>query len=97
MGDLAIRDYLWHAADTSQLVGSVYTRAMPPGPAGLPEGRDATTHWSHHRLLERLGAGYLPQRWVEDGKVTTSARVLRISRQRPGGTRARPFLLHFPQ
>jgi transcriptional regulator GlxA family with amidase domain len=43
--------------------------------AGLLEGRQATTHWAYHRLLERLGATYLPQRWVEDGKFITSAGV----------------------
>jgi len=30
---------------------------------------------TRHRLLERLGATYLPQRWVEDGKFITSAGV----------------------
>jgi transcriptional regulator GlxA family with amidase domain len=34
-----------------------------------------TTHWAYHRLLERLGATYLPERWVEDGKFITSAGV----------------------
>jgi hypothetical protein len=41
--------------------------------AGLLEGRTATTHLAHHRLLERLGVTYLPQRWVEDGRFITSA------------------------
>jgi transcriptional regulator GlxA family with amidase domain len=75
MGNETIRDYLRHAAETSQLVGSVCTGAMLLAAAGLLEGRDATTHWSHHRLLERLGARYRPERWVEDGKVITSAGV----------------------
>jgi transcriptional regulator GlxA family with amidase domain len=97
MGNQAIRGYLRHAADASQPVGSVCTGAMLLGAAGLLEGRDATTHWSHHRLLERLGARYVPQRWAEDGKVITSARVLRISRQWPGPSRARPYFLHFPR
>jgi transcriptional regulator GlxA family with amidase domain len=43
--------------------------------AGLLEGRTATTHWAYHRLLERLGATYLPRRWVEDGQFITSAGV----------------------
>src|SRR5829696_1401054 len=30
---------------------------------------------AYHRLLERLGATYLRQRWVEDGKFITSAGV----------------------
>jgi transcriptional regulator GlxA family with amidase domain len=75
MGDRAIRDYLRRAAESSELVGSVCTGAMVLAAAGLLEGRQATTHWSHHRLLERLGATYLPQRWVEDGKFITSAGV----------------------
>jgi transcriptional regulator GlxA family with amidase domain len=44
--------------------------------AGLLEGRPATTHWAYWRLLEKLGARYVPeQRWVEDGKFITSAGV----------------------
>jgi transcriptional regulator GlxA family with amidase domain len=75
MGDPAIRDYLRRAAETSQVVGSVCTGAMILAAAGLLEGRNATTHWSHHKLLERLGATYMPRRWVEDGKFITSAGV----------------------
>ena len=75
MGDPVIRDYLQRVAGTSELVGSVCTGVMILAAAGLLEGRNATTHWSHHRLLERLGATYLPDRWVEDGKVITSAGV----------------------
>ena len=75
MGDPVIRDYLRQAYQTSQLVGSVCTGAMILAAAGLLEGRNATTHWSHYKLLERLGATYLPERWVEDGKIITSAGV----------------------
>jgi transcriptional regulator GlxA family with amidase domain len=75
MGDPAIAAYLRRVAGTSQVVGSVCTGAMILAAAGLPEGRNATTHWSHHRLLERLGATYLPERWVEDGKIITTAGV----------------------
>jgi transcriptional regulator GlxA family with amidase domain len=75
MGDPAIREYLRQVADTASVVGSVCTGALVLAAAGLLEGRQATTHWAYHRLLERLGATYLPQRWVEDGKFITSAGV----------------------
>jgi transcriptional regulator GlxA family with amidase domain len=75
MGDPAIRDYLRQAADTAPVVGSVCTGALVLAAAGLLEGRQATTHWAYHQLLERLGATYLPKRWVEDGKFITSAGV----------------------
>jgi transcriptional regulator GlxA family with amidase domain len=75
MGNLAIRDYLRHAAEAVPVVGSVCTGALVLAAAGLLEGRQATTHWAYHSLLERLGATYLPQRWVDDGKFITSAGV----------------------
>jgi transcriptional regulator GlxA family with amidase domain len=75
MGDPAIREYLRQVAGTAPVVGSVCTGALVLAAAGQLEGRQATTHWAYHRLLERLGATYLPQRWVEDGKFITSAGV----------------------
>jgi transcriptional regulator GlxA family with amidase domain len=75
MGDHAIRDYLRHAAETVPVMGSVCTGSLVLAAAGLLEGRNATTHWAYHSLLERLGATYLPQRWVEHDKFITSAGV----------------------
>src|SRR4029450_878026 len=73
MGDPAIREYLNNAVDTAPVVGSVCTGALVLAAAGLLEGRQATTHWAYHRLLERLGATYLRQRGGQDRKVIISA------------------------
>ena len=75
MGNQAILDDVRAAAETAHTVASVCTGALILGAAGLLEGRDATTHWAYATFLERLGAHYLPQRWVEDGKFLCSAGV----------------------
>jgi transcriptional regulator GlxA family with amidase domain len=75
MGDPVIAEHLRRVAGTSQVASSVCTGAMILAATGLLEGRNATTHWSHHKFLERLGAHYLPERWAEDGKLITSAGV----------------------
>jgi transcriptional regulator GlxA family with amidase domain len=75
IGNQAIRDYVQAAAETAHTVASVCTGALILGAAGLLEGRNATTHWAYATFLERLGARYLPERWVQDGKFLCSAGV----------------------
>jgi transcriptional regulator GlxA family with amidase domain len=70
-----IRNYVRSAAETAEVAGSVCTGALILGSVGLLEGRQATTHWAYYKILEKLGAKYVRQRWVEDGKFICSAGV----------------------
>jgi transcriptional regulator GlxA family with amidase domain len=68
-------DYLRNADRTADMITSVCTGSLLLGGAGLLQGRPATTHWAYHHFLDRLGATYVPQRWVEDGRYLTGAGV----------------------
>jgi transcriptional regulator GlxA family with amidase domain len=71
----ALRKYLVAAAPTAHTVASVCTGSLILAAAGLLEGRKATTHWALAEHLNRLGAHYQRQRWVQDGKFLCSAGV----------------------
>ena len=75
MSNPAIRAYVRNAAETAEVVASVCTGALILASVGLLEGRQATTHWACHRVLESFGATYRRKRWVEDGKFIMSAGV----------------------
>ncbi|MGY1708571.1 DJ-1/PfpI family protein [Geodermatophilus sp. SYSU D00758] len=75
MRDPGVRAYVRGAAASAEVVGSVCTGSLILGAVGLLTGRQATTNWFFAGVLERLGATYRRQRWVEDGDVTTSAGV----------------------
>jgi putative intracellular protease/amidase len=75
MGNEAIQSYLRAAAPQAEVVGSVCTGALVLGAAGLLEGKRASTHWAYAKELERLGATYVRERWVEDGKLITGGGV----------------------
>jgi transcriptional regulator GlxA family with amidase domain len=75
MGNDRIQSYLRGVAPEAAVVGSVCTGALVLAAAGLLEGRRATTHWAYSAEIEKLGARYVRERYVEDGKVITAAGV----------------------
>ena len=75
MADEAVQGYLRSAAPAAEVVGSVCTGALVLAATGLLEGRRATTHWAYASELEKLGARYVRERWVEDGRFITGGGV----------------------
>ena len=75
MANPAIQGYLRAAAPQAEVVGSVCTGALVLAAAGLLDGKRTSTHWAYAKEIERLGAIYVRDRYVVDGKLITGGGV----------------------
>ena len=96
----AILDWVRTTHDSAQRVVSVCTGALILGAAGLLRGKRATTHWYWRNRLATYGAEYVPERFVDSGKITTAAGVtagidaaLRLAAELSGESVARTIQL----
>ena len=75
MRDRELIDFVRRQAVQAQYVTSVCTGAFILGAAGLLRGKRATTHWSYHDELARVGATPTAGRVVRDGNLFTGGGV----------------------
>jgi transcriptional regulator GlxA family with amidase domain len=73
MRDESLLAYVRSAAETAEIVGSTGNGALILAAAGLLAGCRTAIHWAYAELVERHGATYARERWVEDGKFLTAA------------------------
>lgn len=69
------RSYVKTAVESAEQIVTVGTGSLVLAELGLLAGRKATTHWSYAEKLEQLGAKYLRQPFVDEGKFVTAAGV----------------------
>ena len=75
LDDEEMLDWVRGAHAESTWTTSVCTGSLVLAAAGLLDGLEATTHWAVRDTLDRLGARYVEQRVVEQGKIITAAGV----------------------
>lgn len=75
MRDGRLIDFLRSQAAHAQYITSVCTGAFILGAAGLLQDKKATTHWSYHDALTRVGATPVAARVVRDGNLFTGGGV----------------------
>ncbi|MFN8440070.1 MAG: DJ-1/PfpI family protein [Caldilineaceae bacterium] len=75
MKNKQVLTWLRNGHATSRWTTSVCTGALILGAAGLLRGLQATTHWRTSADLAPLGATYVQERYVAQGKIVTAAGV----------------------
>ena len=75
LGDEEMLSWIRAAHETSTWTTSVCTGSLLLAAAGLLDGLEAATHWAAAGVLDQLGAKYVEQRVVQQGKIVTSAGV----------------------
>ena len=75
-GSKKVMDWIINAHKTTRYTVSICTGALFLGAAGLLKGEKATTHWAVKGMLaDMYGAEYVATRYVQSGKILTSAGV----------------------
>lgn len=75
MEDAETLAFIRRQAENARYVTSVCTGALLLGAAGLLRGKQATTHWAYHHLLEAFGAIPVHERVVLDDRLVTGGGV----------------------
>jgi len=74
--NLALMTWIKQAHETSEWTTSVCTGVYVLGMAGILQGLNVTTHWGSRSFMQQYcGATYVPERFVQQGKVITAAGV----------------------
>jgi transcriptional regulator GlxA family with amidase domain len=75
LGDDIILSWIRRMHQQTKYTVSVCTGALLLGAAGLLQSVRATTHWRHLERLAAFGATPVEMRYVQDGRILTSAGV----------------------
>jgi len=70
-----ILEWIKQVHKSTKYTASVCTGSLLLGAAGILKGLKATTHWNHIERLNKYDAEVVDERYVQDGKVITSAGV----------------------
>jgi transcriptional regulator GlxA family with amidase domain len=73
VNDDGLVGYVRSATGGAGLVGSTGSGALLLAAADVLRGRRAAAHWAFREPLEKLGAVFAPERWVDDGRFLTAA------------------------